>query len=399
MVKTLPLVLAALCLSSVDNAQDTASEALKRGNAALEQEKFDRAITEFTEAIRLDPKNAAAYNARGLARWKKDAAEEHFGRSVHEASADFSKAIELDPDQAQYYVNRAAATSPYKTTGIDDCTAAIRLNPHLAEAFRMRGSIRSHRALATKHHIRLLGSPIEDAQDFPVDDVDHEFRLALADFDEAIRLDPKTARTYFQRGKVLQELNELDKAIADFSHIILLDSKDIDSPMFIESYLSRAAIYSKQKDFDRAIQDYSEFLRMYPKSFVALDYRGQCWEQTGNYAAAIADYTETIRIVPDHPTFLNARARVYATCPDDNVRDGAKAVKDAERAVELTGGKHAPFLNTLAAAYAETDDYNKAVETINKAIELQKDEDALEEYKARLSLYRQHKPYRVPAKK
>ena len=74
-----PLLVAAGC----DN-QDTARQALERGNSYYEQEDFESAIAAYTEAIRLKPDYAVAYNARGLAyeeRGDKTKAEKDFAQA------------------------------------------------------------------------------------------------------------------------------------------------------------------------------------------------------------------------------------------------------------------------------------------------------------------------------
>jgi tetratricopeptide (TPR) repeat protein len=60
------------------------------------------AIADFTEAIRLDPDYAAAYNKRGLAY--------HDGKKDYDrAIADYTQAIRLDPNYANAYNNRGLA--------------------------------------------------------------------------------------------------------------------------------------------------------------------------------------------------------------------------------------------------------------------------------------------------
>ncbi len=63
---------------------------------------------------------------------------------------------------------------------------------------------------------------------------------------------------------------------------------------------------------------------------------------------------------------MNAIAWLYATSPDDNLRDGHQAIRWAEKA--LTGRTIAKHLGTLAAAYAETGEFNKAVAAVERAI-------------------------------
>ena len=66
----------------------TASDHYKRGMSAFEKRNIDQALTEFTEVIRLDPKNTVAYLMRGTAYGTK--------QELDRAIADFDKAIQLN---------------------------------------------------------------------------------------------------------------------------------------------------------------------------------------------------------------------------------------------------------------------------------------------------------------
>ena len=83
-----------------------------------------------------------------------------------------------------------------------------------------------------------------------------------------------------------------------------------------------------------------------------------------------------------------------AACPETRFRDGKRAVEFATRACELTKWKNPRFLNTLAAAQAEAGDFDAAVSSQKRAIELLTDERQKAEYRSRLVLYQAKKPYR-----
>jgi tetratricopeptide (TPR) repeat protein len=95
------------------------------------------------------------------------------------------------------------------------------------------------------------------------------------------------------------------------------------------------------------------------------------------------------------PNALNSVAWDYATSPEPEMRDGSNAVVFAEKAVALTSRTNAQFLDTLAAAYAETGQFDKAVAAQREAIGLLKEENAKADgYLDRLSLYESSMPYR-----
>jgi tetratricopeptide (TPR) repeat protein len=88
------LVVPTLTYSS-DTKPEPADEAMKRGLEALEKKEYDKAIASFTEAIRLDPKNAAAFFNRGVAHELK--------KEYDKAVEGFTEAIRLEPKEFMAY--------------------------------------------------------------------------------------------------------------------------------------------------------------------------------------------------------------------------------------------------------------------------------------------------------
>jgi tetratricopeptide (TPR) repeat protein len=102
---------------------------------------------------------------------------------------------------------------------------------------------------------------------------------------------------------------------------------------------------------------------------------------------------------PEHPDTLNALndiARTLATSDAPEIRNGTNAVRLAEEAVAASSRTNANFLDTLAAAYAQTHQFDKAVSTQNEAIALLSSEVEKSDYKSRLKLYEDKTPYRQP---
>ena len=94
---------------------------------------------------------------------------------------------------------------------------------------------------------------------------------------------------------------------------------------------------------------------------------------------------------------MNQLAWVQATCPVAEMRNGAEAVKLATKACELTEWKEPMHVDTLAAAYAETGDFDSAVKWQKEAIRLLTKKDPAEwpaQFEARLKLYESGKPCR-----
>jgi tetratricopeptide (TPR) repeat protein len=122
--------------------------------------EYDRAIPDFDEAIRLDPKFAQAYNNRGIAYNNKG--------SYDHAIADFDEAIRLNPKFTLAYYNRGLS---YGRKGelnraIADLDEAIRLNPKYSAAYNSRGFVYASKG---------------------------DYARAIADYDQALTLDPSLA--------------------------------------------------------------------------------------------------------------------------------------------------------------------------------------------------------------
>lgn len=98
------------------------------------------------------------------------------------------------------------------------------------------------------------------------------------------------------------------------------------------------------------------------------------------------------------PIVMNNVAWQLSTNPSAKVRNGRLAVQWAEKAIEVTGGKQATYYDTLAAAYAETGQFDKALATVAQGLKLAKNEKnaaLFRELQAAGGLYSQGKPRRT----
>jgi tetratricopeptide (TPR) repeat protein len=197
-----------------------------RGLAYDSKGEHDRAIADYDEAIRLDPKNADSYVNRGLAYDRKG---EH-----DRAIADYDEAIRLDPKDAPTYYNRGLA---YDRKGehdraIADYDEAIRLDPKDADTYVNRG-------------VAYVGKG--------------EFDHAITEFGEAIRLDAKKAKAYYNRGVAYVSKGDLDRAITEFGEAIRLDPDAANKASY---YNARGLVYASTRDYARAIADYDQALTL-----------------------------------------------------------------------------------------------------------------------------------------
>jgi tetratricopeptide (TPR) repeat protein len=122
----------------------------------------------------------------------------------------------------------------------------------------------------------------------------------------------------------------------------------------------------------------------------------------GDVPGAVAQYRLAVDLQPRSEEPLNRLARVLATSEDTACRDGAEAVRLAERAAALSRSQDFRILDTLAAAYAEAGRFREAQQVQERAIELvgpESDGDLVKALKQRRDLYRAGKPYREKQKR
>ena len=97
---------------------------------------------------------------------------------------------------------------------------------------------------------------------------------------------------------------------------------------------------------------------------------GQLYESRQEFQLARDSYRQALQINPNSLPALNNLAWLLSTVSNTELRDGQQAVKLAEKAVRMTGRRHAGLLDTLATSFAEVGRLDEAIKTAGEAIEL-----------------------------
>jgi tetratricopeptide (TPR) repeat protein len=281
-----------------------------------------------------------------------------------EAVVYFTKRLAKDAKDVHALTARgqAYAAKNESDKALADYDEAIRLDPKATQAYYHRANLRYGR------------------QQYP---------KALEDYDVVIRLDPKLDWAYHVRGWIYYRKKDYDKALADFEAAIKL------APTESVFYRDRGNVALARKQYDKALADYDKSIELEPSYVVPWHLRGVTWQAKKEYAKALADYEKAVKLAGKESyasTYHTAVALLRAGCPDAKVRAGAKALDAARKAYALAKGP--AELAALAAAHAELGQFDEAVEWQKKAVEAAP-AAAKELHRDRLKLYKDRKPYRL----
>ncbi len=330
-----------------------------RGLVYMRMNQIAPAIRDISYAISLSPNYANAWHNRGMCFY----ATGELDKSI----ADYNKAIELQKDIPVYYVNRGvslhAAGQPAKA--LEDFDKAISIRDDLSEAYIGRSNV-------------LLGRG--------------DLVRADDNASQAIQLDPNSAEAYNNRGWIRYKAGSIENAMKDFDKSIELDRE------FSKAFSNRGVLLTEAGKFDLAIADFDAAIKLEEQSALAFMNRGGAWMGKHEYEKARSDFDKALELTPDDSEALNAKAWFLAICTDDSYRDGKKALELAKQACEISGMNDWSHVDTLAAALAETGNFDEAVVVQTKAIELAPN-DKKDIGRQRLELYKTGNPFRSDAGK
>ncbi len=373
---------------------------------ALTQDDPEKRLADLNAAIEADPTNLKAYQDRAGMRLKSG--------DVEGAISDLETVLVQDPTNQEF-----AGAAVQELVNLNRVDEAVSLVTKLLATTPSEGMYRMRAILYRSQE---------------------KFDEAMSDLNKAIAMQPKDPMTLLQRAEVALDRDDVKSAKDDFrsalqvapqivnadmvialrSRIALAENRIADAindaqllsernPENVFHRLRLASLYSLDKRPRKAIDILTSVLESDPKNVAVLRSRGDALLSVGDHSAAIQDYESAVAALgnleltdPDDVQkaeaagVYNNLSWVLATSPNDSVRDGKRAVELAEKAAKLSDYKEAHILSTLAAAYAENANFEKAIEWSSKAVELgaADEHEQLDQLKQELDSYREGKAWR-----
>ena len=307
-------------------------------------------------------------------------------RDLQSASTAYERAIEIDPGNAGAHYNLANILRTLGRTeeARSQYEATLALEPDFADARPRLEELRADPAgNAGNHHRRGL----------ELRKTGH-LEEALEELRQAVDLDPGFARAENDLGVTLKQMGRLDEALAHYRRALAID------PRLTLAHNNIGSLLCSRGDIPRALEHFRQAVAIDPGYAEAQNNLGLALRMTGARDEAIPHFRAALDARGDWPVPLNELAWIFATHPDSDARDPARAVQLAERAVRLTGRKQPVMLDTLAAAYAAAGDFERAIQTAEEALRIASIRaPRLEnELERRLNLYRRGQAFIEPAR-
>lgn len=325
------IIAAVVSATGISSAQINTNQVIRIGQNALYFDDYMLAIQYFNQAIQAKPYLAKPYFLRAVAKFNLDdcegaeadaskaielnpfltdawevrgVARQRLGRD-REAISDYREALNLLPRNRQIMFNLAMAQEHTKDYEEADSTyrELLRYYPNFANGYLGRAQLR----LAQKDTTAATAD-IDKALSINRNSLNayllradiainsrRDFNSALADMNEAIKLQPKLPGLYINRAFLRYNLDDYFGAMADYDYAIELD------PLNNTALFNRGILLTEVNANDRALNDFTRVLSLNPDDYRALYNRAIILGRKGEYAAGIADINRVIDVFPDFP--------------------------------------------------------------------------------------------------
>ncbi|MFC3443038.1 tetratricopeptide repeat protein [Sphingobium rhizovicinum] len=373
---------------------DSAKAYFDRGRARMDSGQFKEAVTDFTKASELDPKDEWALANRGMSQvWLGDYAAankdmdavallnpknpmvfrargliaERKGQWA-EAVAAYSQSLALNESDSFTLGHRAIAQRAVgnNDAALADAAAALKLDPRWTELHLLRATIL--RGKGDGEGGVKEGQALEEA--LPDDGYAHvaaasiydsfgRWDLAQKAYDRAIAIKPEPY-IYINRGQ-RRPRTDLAGKKADFAEALRLSRDNLDA------LVAMASLQRDNGDTNGAIQSYSRVIAIAPGYAEALVGRGLAYDRAGNRMAADKDFVSARTSAGGQPQMLNNLCWMKATMPGVSSIVLQTALVDCDAALKPRQD-FAPYLDSRGLVLLRLARLDDAIADYDKAL-------------------------------
>jgi tetratricopeptide (TPR) repeat protein len=208
---------------------------------------------------------------------------------------------------------------------------------------------------------------------------------ALADYDQAIIIDPKSAAAYDNRASLKAgKLNDIRGALADYDQAIALN------PKYSNAYYNRASLKAGElNDIRGALTDYDQAITLNPRDSAAYINRGVLKaEKLKDIQGALADYNQVIALNPRDSDVSYAyynRANLKAI----NLNDIKGALADYDQAITLNPKYSIAYFNRGVLKAYKLGDKAGAIQDFRQAAKLFREQGRIQDSQRAINALRQ----------
>ncbi len=218
---------------------------------------------------------------------------------------------------------------------------------------------------------------------------------AIAHCSNAVRIAPNDPDALVALGNALLQKERIDDAIVYYQKALSI------RPDYFLAHHSLGHAFLEKGEIDAAIFHCRAALLIRPENADAHTNLAIALDEKGQTAEAIQHYQKALEISPQSVSALTNLGWLMATSSNPSFRNGTKAIELAGQANQLSGGTNTLVLRTLAAAYAESGQFGKAIEIARAAMQLartQVDNSLAGALQQQIALYELALPYRETPK-
>ncbi len=377
-----------LCLAAAGSAlaQINTDQVLRIGRNALYFEDYVLSIQYFNQVIAAKPYLAQPYFFRALAKYNLDdfrGAEEDASIAIEhnpfitdayelrgvvrqnlgktrDAIDDYTHALTLLPENRSILFNKALAQEEMKDYDGAEHSFATLLKAYpgfdggyIGRAKLLLSKGDTIKALADINKALEINKNAVNGYVLRADiaiNAHKDYKNALADMDEAIRLQPRYAGYFINRAFLRYKLDDYFGAMSDYDYAIQLD------PGNYMAHYNRALLRVEVHDYNRAIDDLNHVLAFRPTDYRALYNRALVYRQIGDYKNALADINQVIDAVPDLAAAIFVRGDIRQSMGDKSAQsDFKKSLELAKQRIKRNSGKNPEVEELFAESDADSE--------------------------------------------